>query len=612
MRFPDSRIPSQRSALAKGAISWGAFIASAFVVSLVSAQSPTDLSDSDLAQQSKELLKKHCYRCHGVEKEVPGLDVLDVAKLKVSRSDEPAYIVEGDPSESLLWQRMGVDKDMPPESIKDRPSEVDLAIIKKWIQSGAAAALQKKRELVSEKSILRLIRNDLQDQKRTDRRHLRYFSMHNSANNSRFDESDLRMFRAALSKLLNSTARSSLLTLPKAVGSDDEDSPTANLVYRIDLRDFGWSIDQWQTAISGYPYGLIFNDPELRELTEDVEELVGAVSSDGVAYIRVDWFVATASRPPVYHELIGTPDTAKELEQRLGVDVERDFIQDRLQRAGFASSGVSRHNRMIDRHVGSQTNYYYKSYDFSKSFGRSLLARFPLGPTFEGNEFAADFGFAHDGGEMIYSMPNGMQGYMLVDSKGDRIDTGPVEIVRDLRETAGTPEIVNGISCLGCHRNGLLDYTNSIDSSLTLTGEERSKVDRLYIDDERMDKLVAADSQRFMNALQKVIGPFLQVDENADKDLQSFAEPVRVVTGWYNRDMTIVDAAAEMNVGDPKSFASTIRTNNELLRMGLGPLVIEQTVPRKMWDTLEESSASVFQRAALAIRIGTGVGLSGK
>ncbi len=576
----------------------------------VAAQPLSDLSDSELATHARDLLKRHCYRCHGVEKEVPGLDVLDVANLKLSRSDEAAYIVAGDSSESLLWQRVGIDKDMPPESIKERLSESELAILKKWIDTGAAVAFQKQREHVTEKTIIRSIRNDLQDQKRTDRRHLRYFSLHHSANNSRFDESDLRMFRAALSKLLNSTSRNSLLTLPKAVGAASE-SPASDLVYRIDLRDFGWSIDQWQTAISGYPYGLSFNDPELKEMSDDIDELIGPVNSDGVPYFRLDWFVATASRPPVYHELIGTPQTALELEQRLGVDVQRDFMQDRLQRAGFASSGVSRHNRLIDRHVGGQTNYYYKSYDFSKSFGRSLLARFPLGPRFEGNEFADDFGFDHDGGEIIYSMANGMQGYMLVDTAGNRIDVGPVEIVRDLRETAGTPEIVNGISCIGCHRNGLLDFTNAIDSRLTLTGEQRSKVNRLYIDDERMDQLVSTDSQRFLTALDKVIGPFLKIDEDADKDLRAFAEPVRVVTGWYNRDMTIIDAAAEMNIEDSKVFAASVGTNNELLRMGLGPLVVDQTVPRKMWDTLEESSASVFQRAALAIRLGTGVGLSG-
>ena len=566
--------------------------------------------DTALAREAKNLLKTHCYRCHGVEKEIPGLDVLDTAGLKRSRSDEPSYIVAGKPDESLLWERMGVDKDMPPESTKKRPTDKELSIIRKWIEEGAEAPVEEKRAHVEETTVLTAIRNDLQTQKRTDRRHLRYFSLHTSANNVRFDEADLRMARAALSKLLNSLGQTSRLHLPEAIQTSEQTNTAKDLVYRIDLRDYGWTVDQWQSAIAGYPYGLSFNDSDMRELADDVEELVGPVSSDGVPYIRADWFIATASFPTVYHKLVNTPQTAQELEQRLGVDIDRDFVQNRLQRAGFASSGVSRHNRLIDRHVGSQTAYYYKSYDFSNSHGRSLLARFPLGPTFDDNDFSKDFAFQHDGGEIIYSLPNGLQAYMLVDAKGGRIDTGPIHIVRDLRETAGTPEIVNGISCFGCHRNGLLDYTNAIDPKLTLTGDARAKVDELYIDTKEMKELLEDDTKRFMAALEQVIGPYLKVKEDKDKDIRSFTEPIRTVAGWYHRDMTLLDAASEMNVENPEDFAAAIRTNSKLLELGLGPLVIKQTVPRKMWDTLQESSASVFQRAAFATRIGSGIAIS--
>lgn len=566
---------------------------------------------AELARTIKTLLKTHCYRCHGVEKEVPGYDVLDVAAMKLTRGDEPAYIVGGKPDDSLLWQRVGIDRDMPPEDSPRRPSEQQLRQIREWIRLGAPAASEEKRAHVSETAILSLIRADLQRHSRADRKHQRYFSLHAAANNTRFDNADLRMQRAALSKLVNSVSRSSQLKLPTAVAARQDASHLKDLVYRIDLRDYGWSVGNWQNAIAGYPYGLVFNDPARRELADDIEQLIGAINSDGVPYFRIDWFVFAASNPPVYHDLIGTPDTAGELEQRLGVDVQRDYQQDRLQRAGFASSGVSRHNRLIDRHIGSRTQYYYKSYDFSKSFGRSLLARYPLGPSFDGNSFAKEFAFEHDGGEIIYSLPNGLQGYMLVDSDGNRIDRGPISIVRDLRETAGTPEIVNGISCIGCHRNGLLEYTNAIDATLTLDGEARSKVSRLFIDHQQMDQLLGEDQERFLSALKKVVGPFLQVDEDADKDIRSFAEPVRVVVGWYNRDITLADAAADLNIQNPNELAATIRTNTDLLSMGLGPLAIGQTAPRRMWDTLEESSASVFQRTAVAIRIGTGIGLSG-
>ena len=50
---------------------------------------------------------------------------------------------------------------------------------------------------------------------------------------------------------------------------------------------------------------------------------------------------------------------------------------------------------------------------------------------------------------MIFNLPNGLQGYMLADAKDRRLDVpAPVAIVSDRSETSGTPEIVNGLSCM--------------------------------------------------------------------------------------------------------------------------------------------------------------------
>jgi hypothetical protein len=70
-----------------------------------------------------------------------------------------------------------------------------------------------------------------------------------------------------------------------------------------------------------------------------------------------------------------------------------------------------------------------------------------------------------------------MQGYMLVDGAGKRIDEGPISIVRDLNEHANSPVITNGVSCFGCHQKGLMDVNDTIrDSSKGLTGNDRRKV----------------------------------------------------------------------------------------------------------------------------------------
>ena len=44
---------------------------------------------------------------------------------------------------------------------------------------------------------------------------------------------------------------------------------------------------------------------------------------------------------------------------------------------------------------------------------------------------------------------------MLVDSKADRIAVGPPDAVDDLKKILGTTTIVNGLSCMSCHTQGM-------------------------------------------------------------------------------------------------------------------------------------------------------------
>ena len=177
------------------------------------------------------------------------------------------------------------------------------------------------------------------------------------------------------------------------------------------------------------------------------DEGIGA----GVPYVRADWFVSKATRGEIYEALLKLPANIDDLEKSLGVNVKGDFKTEKVARAGFASSGVSRHNRAIDRNRGSNTAYYYRSWDFGKSFGRAILYRFPLGPATISDQFKEQ-AFEPDGGEVVWSLANGMQGYFICDKTGKRIDPAPVEIVRDLSEISGGPQVVNGVSCMGCHR----------------------------------------------------------------------------------------------------------------------------------------------------------------
>ncbi len=244
--------------------------------------------------------------------------------------------------------------------------------------------------------------------------------------------------RAAVSKLLNSLSHEREIARPEAIDAGSE------VILHVDLRAYGWEPDDWVEVEKANPYGVLHvQDREVLQIEQDIARL----AATRLPVLRGDWFVATVSRPPLYDRLLRLPESLKELEKTLGVNFERNFEEARLKRGGLITSGVSRHNRLVERHP-TPFGAYWRSYDFKQSAGRGNLLEFPLGPRFPGNRFD-DQAFEQAGGEVIFNLPNGLQGYMLADAKDRRLDVpAPVAIVSDRSETSGTPEIVNGLSCM--------------------------------------------------------------------------------------------------------------------------------------------------------------------
>lgn len=568
----------------------------------VAAQTPEDLATSAYA-----ILKNNCSRCHGIEY-AEGFQVLNEEALKAEVDGAPPYIKPGFPDKSYLFQRVA-EGSMPPEKVQQRPSEEDIEILRKWITAGAPfpKSPDGAREFVTEETVLRQIRDHLQNLNPTDRQHQRYFSLHHLHNNPGVTNDDLRVYRAAFVKLINSLTRRSEIVLPQMIDAP-ADNKFAGNIFVLDLRTVGWKLEDWRSVLKIYPYGISWND-QRREISGDIDRLIGDLVTDGIPYVRADWFVANASRPPHYHRLLELPDTVEALESSLGVDMIGDFRNNQLDRSGFAGSGVSHSNRLVDRHVGRNTRYYYKSYDFGRSFSRAVLFRFPLGPRFEGNEFDR-FAFEHDGGEVVYALPNGFQGYFITDGEGKRLDEAPVNVVRDLTEISGSPVVVNGISCMGCHRVGVNPYSDSVRSLSAMTAEARDKVQELYVTKEESDAFIERDRRRFAQAVAEAVAPYLFKGGKVEGDLvgaiDKMPEPINEIARKYQREMTAEEAAMELGLQSADDLRAAIRISQQLQELGLGALAEEgRTIPRAMWDTLEESSASIYQRAAQALGIGS-------
>ena len=173
---------------------------------------------------------------------------------------------------------------------------------------------------------------------------------------------------------------------------------------------------------------------------------------------------------------------------------------------------MSSQNRLVERHDAT-FGMYWKSYDFkgddgpavfwhASSAGRLTCFRRIGIPYF-------DQAFAHDGGEMIWALPNGLHAFMLTDGKGKRIDFGPTEVVRDDRETAGHgPAIFNGLSCMACHKHGTIELPKD-DIRGVLQGKVRDKVRRLYPEKKIVDRLLEEDERDYLAAVDRVIAPYI-------------------------------------------------------------------------------------------------------
>ncbi len=555
---------------------------------------PASGADSQLNSAAVAVLQKYCHRCHGVESRYPGLSVLDRETLiRPKDPKEQPFLSPMKPGDSRIWQAIE-SGEMPPEK-QPQPTAEEKATLKRWIEAGAVFPLAKRpeRDFVGEDTILSIISADLDQRPREQRRFNRYFALVHLWNDRDLSDDDLRLVRAGVSKLVNSLSRMFRVAVPRQVDPD-------GLVLGIDIRDYGWSDKQWNKLLEAYPYGL-------RRGTDQAKRVYELTECD-LPYLRADWFLRNASRPPLYHDLLDIPMNAKTLESALGVNIKANFDNDSLVRAAFRKSGVSGQNRMVERHDDRQ-GAYWKSYDFNSNLDRADLFRFPLGPEFPGSANRA--AFKHAGGEIIYHLPNGLQGYMLVTHEDVRIDEGPISIVSDPNQFSGSPAIINGISCMGCHRDGMIRFEDTLRVTFNRQAGQpvADKVLRIYPEQAEMSKRVEADRDRFLSSNDQAVMPFLRTSPEDRRTSVNFPEPITQVADRYFRRLSIDDVARELGLPtSPETaqrlgvyrsdeLATVIKVSNEMSRLGLAPLATGEQIARDAWE-------QAYRRTARELKLG--------
>jgi serine/threonine-protein kinase len=451
------------------------------------------------------------------------------------------------------------------------------------------------RVVRSPQDILALLRAHLEKLPNGDRRHQRYFTLANLANNPQVTDDDLDLHRAALSKLLNSLSWEGEIHVPQALD-------VQQTVFAIDLRRLGWDrTDAWTKLTGAYPYGLRYDaepDEKVRKLAGEVYQL----TETQLPAVRADWFIARGSQPPLYHDVLGLPRTADDLEKKLEVDFRDNFLNAKLDRAGVRKSGFNGQNRLLERHAALY-GAYWKTYDFETSVGRKDIAKFPLGPAFfpiNDNPFP-DHIFQHDGSEMLFNLPNGLQAYFLTDNRGIRMDVALLKVARDNDATFGSPLIVNGLSCMNCHKQGIIPIKDSVRKSADLDGGFMLEIEWRFPEPAKLAKIFQKDQARFQKAAAKAMGEFLEPSEKSEEPIGFSARRYLV------KDVTPVEAGFELGLKDGKLLKEAIEKSPRLRdQLGLRGLAEGPGVKRAVWDAMPKGP-SPFQEVARELKLGTPV-----
>lgn len=354
----------------------------------------------------------------------------------------------------------------------------------------------------------------------------------------------------SVSVLLNSLSNEPAITKPVALDGGMS-------VFRIDIRRYGWTVEQFEAVVKGtnftpprpYPYGMANDD--------NIVALKAQLGTE-VPLVRADWFLFEAGRPENYHVLLGIEQTLADLEKRVKIDRLANIkgtmnLPDSAPLAiraaiGRGRSGVSTNNRVIERHAAATGNFWL-SYDFAAPEEGTFRDIFvsPLGPSATGN--VGDLkGFEPAGGEVIFSLPNGLQAYALLNEANARIDIAPTAVVFNPTDRLRAGAITNGYACWSCHSQGILSAKDELRPYIneTLSAEERNTlfgdaavkaVNALHPEQGKLDALYVADSKTHNEAVVKarLVGttPMAQM---------------AAVAQYYEQDMSLGMVAAELDL----------------------------------------------------------------
>ena len=559
----------------------------------------TACSDTTTETKGRDILRKHCASCHSNFQGAGPKNILDLAEL-----ESDGWVVSGDSGGSGIWT--SVVSNAMPKSPNPKLTQEEKDTLRDWIDGGFNAP-NNSRTLLTEVDVWKAIYFHLKSLAPHERYYQRYFQTSYTSGTS---ECGANREMAAVSKVLNSLHWNYQIVTPKSVDAaavqgeaaaadQAKFSEIGKTLYSVDISQlygqrrptsrtawYGWNLIEGAYDEKGLQDAVRYgqNDPWIAvkggqiRLSEMINWIY-TVTRSRVPVVKAPWFVFRTPQTDLYYDLVGIRDKSQ-IQKVLGVNVyngshrlDYDYQYDRAARSGTLRSNVviGNQNRLLDR-LCSYFGAYWESYDVKASTGDQNLPTNPLGPntynwgwgwgwsttaprrsvpTWYASLY--DYKFNHNGGEIIFNLPNGMQGYFLVNDKDGIIPEAPLDLVIDTKGTVkrgATSPLVNAISCMVCHSDGMIKYAPDALAAIKATTEYasdaylRNKVDGLYKSEATIKGLLDGDKARFVSALTSALKPYMEVKG------EPMPEPIQEVTQTFQNDVWPPEFAAAVGVSE--------------------------------------------------------------
>ncbi|MCU0684454.1 MAG: hypothetical protein MUF34_19790 [Polyangiaceae bacterium] len=399
---------------------------------------------------------------------------------------------------------------------------------------GSGGAPPPTRSTLAADVVLDILRGDLATIPRDEQPNTRYVSLHSFYNDRRFSNLEIGAAASAVSKLVNHLSpRAAQVRRPELVFADD----SLPIAVRLNLAEHDVDANDWALleGASEVP-GRDHSPCAVPLLT--VEQFLGIGSADAHYQAVAEQFVSVYSNIGLRRALeakgllapgqlvfdpLSKPQfiangftnvsnvTFVDVATALGVDLAANLASGNrnvVQRACTLNSGLSANARCSERHATPDApgpGLWWTMDFLSENSTASDAFAFPIGPSNGGlvPPVGAEASFALEGGEALWSWPNGLLGFTSFNGNLNLVSSAPI-----LSPLASPPEqtFLASAACFSCHANAVIPLTDQLLPRALETNGEYSAAELGFIlqhvpQQAQLDALFDLDSQAYRSAL---------------------------------------------------------------------------------------------------------------